>query len=498
LWDLTQAPEQPRHVSTIRTSHTQNILAVRFFTDTLPSTHVATGAFDGKIGYYDIANGKEIAIYSPFTYRRPCCHRVSTVPNSPNLVYGAFSSGDLVMVDVRTAQHASLVIRGSAFKELYAATVNPVTPHLVACVGDSAHARVYDVRQPMIADQVCDFRPASVQYVSTGASACDCAWDHEGRRLAVTYVEDNIYTFDMDKSSTSGISLDAESHTVAATSSHSSASASQAAGSTESEASGAAGEEADHEQAGDGRESSSSDNSDVDNSYLTVCRGHLNLLTYKEVTWTPHSRYIVTGDDSGSVFFYDGQSGQLEHILDHADGDVVNSIDFHPTEPIMYTSGLENAVKAWSVRTGDVVPDRRTAPVSGPAVEAYEGGEEGTTYRACLRERVDHAARILAQRSNHWRYHLMQSEFLLTGFSPDDDVDIELLDDEGGFASDDDVDDDDDDEDDEEDLEDDAEAEEDGAVDLLDEVDTEEYTDDEEMNGDNEEEFTSDVSAGPF
>lgn len=87
-------------------------------------------------------------------------------------------------------------------------------------------------------------------------------------------------------------------------------------------------------------------------SHTRVYRGHCNVKTVKDVNFYGlNDEYVVSGSDSGHVFIWDRQSGDLLNILE-GDGEVVNVVQGHPYEPMIAASGIDNTVKIFS-------PDRR-------------------------------------------------------------------------------------------------------------------------------------------
>lgn len=77
--------------------------------------------------------------------------------------------------------------------------------------------------------------------------------------------------------------------------------------------------------------------------------GHANVQTdIKEAIFMgSHDDLVAAGSDDGSVFIYDAVTGQVVNIL-HADEDVANCVQCHPTLPVLATSGIEHTIKLWS------------------------------------------------------------------------------------------------------------------------------------------------------
>eukprot|EP00742_Colponemidia_sp_Colp-10_P013510 GILJ01015260.1.p1 GENE.GILJ01015260.1~~GILJ01015260.1.p1 ORF type:complete len:668 (+),score=76.71 GILJ01015260.1:63-2006(+) len=77
--------------------------------------------------------------------------------------------------------------------------------------------------------------------------------------------------------------------------------------------------------------------------------GHCNVGTdIKECAFFGFKEeFVLCGSDDGRIFVWDKKSGALlRHFA--ADEDVVNSIQPHPIDPVIASSGIEDAVKLWS------------------------------------------------------------------------------------------------------------------------------------------------------
>ncbi|RMJ21725.1 hypothetical protein PHISP_07407 [Aspergillus sp. HF37] len=87
-------------------------------------------------------------------------------------------------------------------------------------------------------------------------------------------------------------------------------------------------------------------------SHNKVYRGHCNIKTVKDVNFFGlNDEYVVSGSDSGHLFFWDRKTSDLVNIL-AGDGEVVNVVQGHPYEPTIAASGIDNTIKIFS-------PDRR-------------------------------------------------------------------------------------------------------------------------------------------
>lgn len=82
--------------------------------------------------------------------------------------------------------------------------------------------------------------------------------------------------------------------------------------------------------------------------YSTRFCGHCNTHTdIKEANFIgEHGEYIAAGSDDGNVFIWEKASGNLVRIL-HGDESIINCVQWHPSVPMLATSGIESVVRLW-------------------------------------------------------------------------------------------------------------------------------------------------------
>ena len=77
-------------------------------------------------------------------------------------------------------------------------------------------------------------------------------------------------------------------------------------------------------------------------------RGAANVRTVKDVNFYGlNDEYVVSGSDSGHLFIWDRNSGELMNILE-GDGEVVNVVQGHPYEPMLAVSGIDHTIKIFN------------------------------------------------------------------------------------------------------------------------------------------------------
>lgn len=77
---------------------------------------------------------------------------------------------------------------------------------------------------------------------------------------------------------------------------------------------------------------------------LNTLVGHTSEQTIKTCNW--YGNYVVTGSDSGSVFFYDPETGRILNIVKAHEGNV-NVVAVHQEKKLLATSGIDNYAVLW-------------------------------------------------------------------------------------------------------------------------------------------------------
>lgn len=76
--------------------------------------------------------------------------------------------------------------------------------------------------------------------------------------------------------------------------------------------------------------------------------GHCNTHTdIKEANFIgERGDYIAAGSDDGNIFIWEKASGNLIRVL-HGDDSIVNCVQWHPSVPMLASSGIESVVRLW-------------------------------------------------------------------------------------------------------------------------------------------------------
>ena len=94
--------------------------------------------------------------------------------------------------------------------------------------------------------------------------------------------------------------------------------------------------------------------------------GHCNTHTdIKEANFLgERGEYVAAGSDDGNIFIWEKASGNLVRIL-HGDDSIVNCVQWHPTAPLLASSGIESVVRLWEPRAAGGEKDDRVIPDCG-------------------------------------------------------------------------------------------------------------------------------------
>lgn len=76
-------------------------------------------------------------------------------------------------------------------------------------------------------------------------------------------------------------------------------------------------------------------------------KGHISEQTIKTCNW--YGKFVVTGSDDGSVFFYDADTGKIMNILHGHEGSV-NVVTVHREKKLLATSGIDSYSILWEPR----------------------------------------------------------------------------------------------------------------------------------------------------
>lgn len=76
--------------------------------------------------------------------------------------------------------------------------------------------------------------------------------------------------------------------------------------------------------------------------------GHCNTHTdIKEANFIgERGEYVAAGSDDGNIFIWEKASGNLVRVL-HGDESIVNCVQWHPSVPMLASSGIESVVRLW-------------------------------------------------------------------------------------------------------------------------------------------------------
>ena len=82
--------------------------------------------------------------------------------------------------------------------------------------------------------------------------------------------------------------------------------------------------------------------------------GHSNAHTdIKEANFLgERGEYVAAGSDDGNIFVWEKATGNIVRVL-HGDDSIVNCVQWHPTGPMLATSGIASTVNLWEPKPVD-------------------------------------------------------------------------------------------------------------------------------------------------
>eukprot|EP00762_Andalucia_godoyi_P006502 ANDGO_02852.mRNA.1 WD repeat protein iqw1 len=209
---------------------------------------------------------------------------------------GGFSTGN-ILLDFRIE---SGTFPFESFMELDAVDMHPHDPSLFAVSGRDGCVRVYDRRRLEVSSAVKRFCPSlyRASYAArTQGHVTGVCWSRDGRKVVGNYIDDFVYSFSMDATSTL-------------------------------------------EEYGT--------DADADSTFYRVYKGRRHSMTIKQVSILGATGgFVSSGSDCGRFFVWDLDTGDLVNCQ-KADSHIVNCIESHPNIVQVATSGIGKDVKLWS------------------------------------------------------------------------------------------------------------------------------------------------------
>ena len=68
--------------------------------------------------------------------------------------------------------------------------------------------------------------------------------------------------------------------------------------------------------------------------------------------WMPNSNIFAVGGDKGCIYFYNYVKSTIILTVENAHSQIVRSISFHKTDPLMLTCGEDKLIKLWDISNG--------------------------------------------------------------------------------------------------------------------------------------------------
>lgn len=400
LWDVAAHECRMKHLS----GHQGNIFCARFLPHT-NNTEVVSVAADGQVRWNSLARPSSLlhcpwivltlplsGISKQLARHNGRAHRLAVTETTSFLTCG--EDGRVLGFDTRDAHKRHLLTVTTPEDDvipLYALSCSPVDGHSFVVGGTSVYMHHYDARH--VREPVGRYAPFHLRDDKDGASKArklvsdhitGTAFNWNGREVLATYNDECVYLFRVEcdaarggaegegeqvpwESSQDGLASDhGEERAEHRRPSH--------MGPREAEEDG---QEDASPRAGDSpalhpcsaaysnpqkrmRQQTSTRQTmrgDVVEEklrgYTQVFRGHRNDHTVKQVNFFgARSEYVVSGCDTGHIFMWETQSGELAQLLYGDRRGAVNCLETHPNLPVLATSGLEHDVKIWRPTRG--------------------------------------------------------------------------------------------------------------------------------------------------
>ena len=110
----------------------------------------------------------------------------------------------------------------------------------------------------------------------------------------------------------------------------------------------------------------------LEDGVIQTYRGRQNSMTFlKEARFVLGGQsYVATGGDDGKLYIWDAVTGVLQR-QGRGDGDALNTIAPHPTQPILCTGGIDDDAKVWECTLEE--------PLELPTVEIIASGGDSSS-----------------------------------------------------------------------------------------------------------------------
>jgi len=297
IWDW----EKRKKLVGFNSGHKANVFQSKFLPGDLL---VASCSRDGQVRLAELSVTGALRSTKKVGQHRGPAHKMTLVPDCPQLMLSAGEDGQVLAVDIREQKPDKiLILKSDKDKKIpiYSINSNPANGFQFCTAGRDQYIRIFDRRYVGTKNgEVVKFCPQNLVDNEQFKAYITCAvFNKSGQEVIGSYNDEDIYLFNT-------------SHTEGA-------------------------------------------------DYVKRYQGHRNSATVKGVNfYGPNSEFVVSGSDCGNIFFWDKETERIVKLLDGDENGVVNVLEPHPNLPVMATSGLDEEVKVWLPTQKQEGPDRET------------------------------------------------------------------------------------------------------------------------------------------
>jgi len=285
IWDW----ERRSKILSFNSGHKANVFQSKFLPGDLL---LATCSRDGQVRLAELSVTGALRSTKKVGQHRGPVHKMTLVPDSPQLVLSAGEDGQVLGVDIREQKpNKILLLKNEKDKKvpIYSIDSNQRNKFEFCTAGRDQYVRIFDRRfmDNSKKGEVSRYCPHNLVNNEQFKAYITCAvFSKSGKEVIGSYNDEDIYLFD----------------------------------------------------------TSHSDEAD----YVKKYQGHRNSATVKGVNfYGPNSEFVTSGSDCGNIFFWDKETEAIVKLLPGDDNGVVNVLEPHPHLPVLATSGLDDEVKVW-------------------------------------------------------------------------------------------------------------------------------------------------------
>jgi WD repeat-containing protein 42A len=311
-----------KKLTTISTDHTANIFSAVMVPKTNNASLISCGLDgrtcmtstrgDGSLASREFERSNDVVFRANYI-----SSRLVFAQGDPHTAYMSSGNGGVVILDTRAKRKSGSFFCGldGVSRSCDAICASPVNPHVLGVGTNLPWAYMVDTR--FISTTASGRESAAFltlgchRVVSNNSGIGGMNFSARGDRIVVSYKSDDVYVYNVMDQVTRANRGKTERREVALY----------------------------------------RDNDNCSQPIVCAAKryyGRENSMTmFKEATFFDDDNFVVTGGDSGELFFWDTESTELVHRI-KADSDIVNGVLTHPALPVVVTCGIDSSTKVFS------------------------------------------------------------------------------------------------------------------------------------------------------